>query len=119
MRISILLIISICIALTAGADLFAQDRENVEQVARIYNQWDYAEDVVVVGDLAYVATGSSGLSIVNVSDPENPELIGYWDDNSGSARGGGRKQLGTLNKHCQVDTTVYMVIIGSYIRKEI
>ncbi len=76
MRITILLIISICIALTAGADLLAQDAENVEQVGRIYNQWHSAQDVVVVGDLAYVAAGVSGLQIVNVSNPENPEEVG-------------------------------------------
>ncbi len=81
MRITILLVISICIALTAGADLFAQDHENVEQVGRIYNQWGNAQDVVVVGDLAYVAAGPSGLQIVDISNPENPEIIGYWDDN--------------------------------------
>ncbi|NQT33862.1 hypothetical protein HQ587_01625, partial [bacterium] len=81
MRITIILIISICIALTACADLFAQDHENVEQVGRIYNLWENANDVVVFGDLAYVAVGVSGLQIVDVSDPENPEIIGYWDDN--------------------------------------
>ena len=61
MRITIISIISICVALTAGADLFAQDDENVEQVGRIYNQWSSAIDVVVVGNLAYVAAGHSGL----------------------------------------------------------
>ncbi|NQT33795.1 hypothetical protein HQ587_01290 [bacterium] len=79
MRITILLITSICVALTAGADLFAQDAENVEQVGRIYNQWDNAWDVVVVDGLAYVAAGCSGLQIVDVSDPENPVVVGYWE----------------------------------------
>jgi len=79
MRNTIVLIASICVALTAIADLFAQDHENVEQVGRIYNQWDAARDVVVVGNLAYVATGWSGLQIVNITDPENPEIVGYWD----------------------------------------
>jgi len=37
MRISILLIISICLILTANTNLCAQDRENVEQVDRICN----------------------------------------------------------------------------------
>ena len=72
MRITIISIIIICVVLIAGADLFAQDAENVEQVGRIYNQWSYIFDVVVVGDLAYVAAGGSGLQIVDVSDPENP-----------------------------------------------
>jgi len=79
MRITILLIISICIVLTVNADLFAQDSLNVEQVGQISNHWDPAWEVVVVGDLAYVAAGLSGLQIVDVSDPENPELIGDWE----------------------------------------
>jgi hypothetical protein len=33
-------------------------------------------DVDVVGDLAYVACGESGLQIVNVHDPENPQYLG-------------------------------------------
>ena len=87
MRITIILFTIICIAFLVSADLFAQDHENVEQVGRIYNHWDSAEDVFVVGNLAYVAAGRSGLQIVDVSDPENPEVIGYWDDNPGSAIG--------------------------------
>jgi hypothetical protein len=67
--------------------LQAQDHENVEQVGRIYNYWDYAFDLEVVGDLAYIAAGVSGLQIVDVSDPDNPEIIGYWDDNPGYAYG--------------------------------
>ena len=79
LRFTILLITAICVALTAGADLFAQDAENVEQVGRIYNQWDNANDVVVVGNLAYVAVGVSGLQIADLSDPEHPEEVGYYD----------------------------------------
>ena len=79
----VILIISICVALTAGADLYTQDHENVEQVGRIYNQWSSAEDVVVVGGLVYVAAGNFGLQIVNISDPENPEIIDYWDNING------------------------------------
>ncbi|MDP8240369.1 MAG: T9SS type A sorting domain-containing protein [Candidatus Hatepunaea meridiana] len=75
----------ICITLIAGAELYSQDAENVEQVGRLYNQWDCANGVVIVGDLAYIATGISGLQILNISDPENPEIIGYWDDNPGIA----------------------------------
>lgn len=79
MRNTILLFTVICIALTAGADLYAQDHENVEQVERIYDQWDDTENVVVVVDLAYVAAELSGLQVADMSDSENPEVIGYWD----------------------------------------
>ena len=87
MKSVILLILIVCVALTADANLFAQDAENVEQVGRIYNQLDIALDVVVSDDLAYVAAGVSGLQIVDISNPDSPELVGYWDDNIWFARG--------------------------------
>ncbi len=92
----------ICIIFTVSPDVYAQEHENVEQIGRIYNQWDYAHDVVVVGGLAYVAAGLSGLQIVNIFNPENPEIIGYWDDNPGSAIGATvftkeRQIMNTLN----------------------
>ena len=53
----------ICIIFSVSPEVNAQDHENVEQVGRIYNFWDSAQDVVVVGELAYVATRRSGLQI--------------------------------------------------------
>ena len=76
-RIILLLTITL-IAITTLSS--AQDAENVEMVGRIYNLWDYAQDVVVVDDLAYVSTGSSGLQIVDVSDQGNPVVVGFVDD---------------------------------------
>ena len=60
MRFSILLITVICLVFTPLSKLIAQDHENVERVGRIYNQWDRAQDVVVVDTLAYLAAGRSG-----------------------------------------------------------
>jgi len=79
MRTTTIIIIIICLILTAGAELFAQDAENVELVGSIYHNWGAACAVAVSGDLAYVATGGSGLAIVDISDPENPVEIGYCD----------------------------------------
>ncbi len=59
----------------------AQDAVNVEQVGRIYNFWETAASVQVQDDLAYVCTKGSGLQIVDISNPEQPEIVGYWDDN--------------------------------------
>ncbi len=70
----------IVVALAVCAAGFGQDAENVELVGRIYNYWDDALDVVVENDLAYVATGNSGVQIVDVSEPENPTVIGFWMD---------------------------------------
>ncbi len=55
MRNAILSIISIHVGLTWGANLFAQDYENVEQVGGIYNQWVNVSDVVMVGEVNELA----------------------------------------------------------------
>jgi hypothetical protein len=39
----------------------------------------YADDVVVVGNIAYVADGESGLRIIDVSDPTAPVELGAFD----------------------------------------
>lgn len=40
---------------------------------------EYAQDILVVGDRAYLATGLDGLRILDISNPENPEEIGFFD----------------------------------------
>ena len=45
-----------------------------------------ANDVKVVGHYAYVALGRGGLTIVDVSNPAAPRLVGGYDT-SGSAHG--------------------------------
>lgn len=87
MRYTIFLLIVISAILLADKNILAQDSKNVEQVGRIYNQWDWAHDVDVVGNLAYVATERSGLQIVDISDPENLRVVGFWDNCHGHARG--------------------------------
>jgi hypothetical protein len=42
--------------------------------------WSYAVDVEVVGDLAYVADGSSGLRVIDVSNPAFPVEFGALDN---------------------------------------
>jgi len=39
-----------------------------------------------VDELVYVAAEFSGLQIVEVSDPGNIEVVGYWDGNPGYAQ---------------------------------
>ena len=78
---------TILAALTATSSLPAQDHEGVEQVGRIYNFWDGAYDIVVQEDYAYIAAGRSGLQIVDFFDFDSPEVVGYWDDNPGEAKG--------------------------------
>ncbi len=39
----------------------------------------YGEDIWLDGNLAYVATGEAGLTVIDISDPTNPVVIGRWD----------------------------------------
>ena len=79
MRNIILLFTIVCIAVTANADLFAQEHEGVERISRLYNFWERAHDVVVSEDYAFVAAGLSGLQVLDISDRENPEIVTYLD----------------------------------------
>ncbi len=51
---------------------------NVELLGSMFNFWETAEEVAVQGDYAYVYTGDTGFSILNISDPENPSEEGTW-----------------------------------------
>ncbi len=86
MRYTVLLLAIICIALAVNVDLFAQDSLNVQQVGRIYNYWQGPADVFVQGDYAYIATGSSGLQILDVSDLDLIRVISQCEDNPKDAR---------------------------------
>jgi hypothetical protein len=70
-----------------GGELFSQDFENVELVGRIYNQWGSAHDIAISGQYAFIAAGLSGLQIVDISDVNQPDVTGYFDDNAGWAYG--------------------------------
>ncbi len=79
MRRTIFLFTAFCVVLTTSPGLFAQSHENVELVNQSMLRWFGAEEIVVQDQYAYIATGLSGLQIVDISDPENPELAGYYD----------------------------------------
>jgi len=56
-----------------------------------YDTPEYALDIVVSGDLAYVANGSAGLRVIEVSDPSQPAEVGFYvtpDDAKGIAVSG-------------------------------
>ncbi|MDP8209127.1 MAG: T9SS type A sorting domain-containing protein [Candidatus Electryonea clarkiae] len=57
---------------------FAQDSLNVTQIGRLYYNWGpYIHSIVVSGDNAFISTLSTGLRILDISDPQNPYEVGY------------------------------------------
>ncbi len=54
------------------------DLENPFEVG-IFRTTDYVNDIELQDDLAFVATGRSGLTIVDISDPQNPVQVAILD----------------------------------------
>ncbi len=81
MRNTIILNTIICLIIAASTKIYAQEHENIEQVGRMYHYWDYAENVIIIGDYAYVSAGIAGLQILDVSDRESPEQINFYEGN--------------------------------------
>jgi len=57
---------------------FALQSSNLELIGHI-NISGIARAVVVRGDYAYVAADSSGLRVINVSNPASPVEVGFYD----------------------------------------
>ncbi len=57
--------------LVLTSNLYAESHQGVELVSRVHH-WDQLNDLAVQDDHAYLATGTTGLHIVDVSDPERP-----------------------------------------------
>ena len=72
----LLSVVALCLL---GKAANAQDSLNVRQVGLINDYWATARAVEVTDTLAYVATGRTGLRIMNIADPANPIEIGYYD----------------------------------------
>ncbi len=70
------------LTLLASNSLLAQDHENIQQVGRIYGHFGWTRDVQVRDDFAYIAAGCAGLQIIDITDPTQPTLAGYFDDNA-------------------------------------
>ena len=59
--------------------VWGQDSLTFTHLGSISDYWDGAKSVVVDGNLAYVASSSAGIRIVDISDLEHPSEIGYWN----------------------------------------
>ena len=59
--------------------LDALDPANMHPVGATAQFDDFVKGVAISGTLAYVAAGSAGLRVINVSDPAHPAEISAWD----------------------------------------
>ncbi len=64
----------------------AQNGWNVALWGRLFETWDYAYDVEISGDYAFIASGETGLRILDVHDPTRIIEVGCFDS-PGDARG--------------------------------
>ncbi len=64
----------ICSILSRSIPIIAQE---IHEIAVV--ELEEAFEVIIRDDLAYVCDGFSGLRVINVSDPANPDPIGHWD----------------------------------------
>lgn len=72
-------LLTLVLLLILSSPLFAQDSLNISMVSSMYHFWSSARDVDVQGDYAYVSTYFGGLCIVDISNPEHPEEVGFAD----------------------------------------
>ncbi len=63
----------------AYSSLQAQDSSGVVKIGSIYNFPDFALGIAVSGNTAYLADGTAGLKIFDVSDPGHPNELGCFD----------------------------------------
>ncbi|MDP8238887.1 MAG: T9SS type A sorting domain-containing protein [Candidatus Hatepunaea meridiana] len=82
----LLLLASVFILIGGTSHLNAQDRNAISQVSRLYNHWMSIRGFKCQGNYIYVATGYSGLQIMDVSDPDNFHPVGYFDDTPARVR---------------------------------
>jgi len=86
MKNAILLITIVSFVVITNSELLAQDAENVELIGQLSDEIESANEVVVVGNLAYVTGGEADLYVIDISEPENPVVIGNSNESPGSAK---------------------------------
>jgi hypothetical protein len=72
-----LLIITTIFLFILPLQAFNGDHENVEEISTLHYWWGVA-DVEISGSYIYLVTEGTGLSVIDISDPEQPEEIGFF-----------------------------------------
>jgi hypothetical protein len=70
--------ICLILVLLSALTLLGQDSLNVSQIGS-FHIWNYADDVAVAGNHAYMATGTTGLQIFDISNLSDPHQVGYLE----------------------------------------
>ena len=71
--------VTLCALFVFALTSYAQDSLNVRRLGQLYHYWDGAWAVAIAGNYAYVATSSTGLRIVNITNPVAPQEVGFYD----------------------------------------
>ncbi|MBT3233265.1 MAG: T9SS type A sorting domain-containing protein [Calditrichaeota bacterium] len=66
--------------------LQAQDAENVEYITDLIDRWQGGSDIAIVGNYAYITCGTSGLRIMDISDPEHPMPASCYSEDLGQMK---------------------------------
>lgn len=64
--------------LALSSDSYVQE-QLIQPVSRCYLNWHNGFDIQLSGDYAFVATGASGLQVLDVSDEENIRFVSFFD----------------------------------------
>jgi hypothetical protein len=79
MKRPISLLLTLLAVLACASTILAQDSLNVTQRTMVTLSWGEASRVAIQGNYAYIASGKTGLRILDISDPDDPAEIGYCD----------------------------------------
>jgi hypothetical protein len=121
MRMGCLFSLGLVIMLLAGGNVGqAQDSLGMHCLSGL-DYWQTSESIQMVGNLAYVASGASGLHIMSLADPINPVEIGrftcnQWDGVSGVYVLGNRAYIAAYNSGFVLDISnpANPVILGQW-----
>ncbi|MBZ0265662.1 T9SS type A sorting domain-containing protein [bacterium] len=57
----------------------AQDNLNIEKVGSLYNHWQAGREIIANKNVAYVANGTSGITVLDISIPDDIRELGWCD----------------------------------------
>lgn len=72
-------LVLLCLFLLTSQVIAAQGMRNLSLVSRSMVQWKYVLDIMLDGDYAYLGTSGTGVRVVDITNPQSIEELGfYW-----------------------------------------